>query len=184
MPPKMYKPKRRHHSRFRKRGLNAMRAYKPATSIPRTSTLLKQTVYASFKCHSLKDIYTELDSTTLTFNWSRMDYGGLGSPTALDVQGFNQTPVWPRIKMMFEQYAVTGMRIQYIPSNLAGLTDSTQAKKGVMTQLILFEDLNTYDITTKSTQEQKGYESFQVFDPTRTFTLFRDNRALCKSQNV
>ena len=53
-----------------------------------------------------------------------------------------------------------------------------------MTQLILFEDMNTYDTTTKTTQEQLGYDSYQVFDPQRTFTLYRDNKALTKSQNA
>ena len=172
--------RKRSVKRHGKSAMYKMQPYRPATSIPRTPTLLKKVGYANFKLHYLKDIFTDEASFTLKYNWSRMDYANLNG---LEVMGFNLSPVWPRIKFMFEEYAITGMRIQYIPSNLAGLTDSTLAKKGVMTQLILFEDLNTYDITTKTTQEQLGYDSYQVFDPTRTFTLYRDNKALTKSQN-
>lgn len=72
------RPKRINAQHFSKRyRKSAMLPYHPATSIPRTPTLLKKIVYADFKLHLLTDIFTAEESTTLSFNWSRFDYGGL-----------------------------------------------------------------------------------------------------------
>lgn len=48
--------------------------------------------------------------------FSRYDFGGI----VQNVNGFNNTPLWPRASALFEEYAVTGFRFEYIPSNGRG----------------------------------------------------------------
>lgn len=48
--------------------------------------------------------------------FSRFDWSGIIS----NVIGFNSAPLWDKIKRVFEEYAIKGFRLEWIPTNMVG----------------------------------------------------------------
>lgn len=56
-----------------------------------------------------------------THCFARYDYAGL----VANVFGINSAPLWPKIAPLFEEYSVTGFRLEYIPGNIHGLASAS-----------------------------------------------------------
>ena len=83
---------------------------------------------------------------TFRKGFSRFNFKDLDNTT---VFGINSPPIWARAITMFDEYAITGFRIEYIPSNIMGSVIGTANSPIGMASIgpvTIFEDLNTYSI--------------------------------------
>ena len=90
-------------------------------SYPRPSNLLVKSQYCDFECSLLVPIEAgappqanPLQTTTKVF--SRFDNEGIIGPNF----GFNSAPLWSKIRNVFEEYAIKGFRLEYLPTNTVG----------------------------------------------------------------
>jgi len=71
------------------------------------------------------------------------------------------------------------MTLEWIPSNLNGAA-SNQGTSGLINQLWVFEDVNTINTNSYTDAAIVKYDSFRAYDPTKAFTIIRDNRTLAR----
>lgn len=84
--------------------------------------------------------------------FSRFDYSGI----VANVYGINDPPLWARTAPLFEEYAVTGFKLEYIPTNLKGITVAQQPNViniGVIYDTLVYQDLNTYNTSGYTDQQ-------------------------------
>ena len=118
MPMKMALVKRRTKEN-EKRYAKKMRLYKNMPkSYPRPGTLLGKSQYCDFELTSLFELTSGVGLNPVITQkvFSRYDYGGI----VQSVEGFNSAPIWLRLLRVFEEYAIKGFRLEYIPTNYVG----------------------------------------------------------------
>ena len=88
---------------------------------------------------------------------------------------------------MFEEYAIKGCRFEYIPGNGMGVNQADPnaviEPVGLVQTAYAYQDINSYNILNYSADQAMMSDSFQMFDPKRSFVINLDNRQLAKSQN-
>lgn len=188
MPSKMvpYRPRRAFKKASRYSHARKMRLYKNMpVSIPRPGTLLSKSQYCDFELVTLVPLITNGDQTevrTVTRTFARFNYG-TGSATQL--YGFNQADMWNRIARVFEEYAIKGMRLEYVPTNYVGsqeISGQQIVNKGAIIRTFVYQDLNTRQIGGYSTDEVVKSNGFQMINPNNTFVLNLNNKPLAQSQ--
>lgn len=168
--------------RSRKSSYQGRMMYKFNKSNPRADTLLKKTQYVDFQLVQTWPVgRVTAENYPFVLAFSRYDYGGI----IASVNGFNNTPLWPRVKPLFEEYAITGFRFEYIPSNGRGMVFNSSATAISSGQLIsecqIWEDINTYNIASYTPDQKKMCNGYQFFDPSKPMTVIRDNKPLARS---
>lgn len=145
--------------------------------------MLKKTQYVDFQLVQTWPVgRVTAENYPFVLAFSRYDYGGI----IASVNGFNNTPLWPRVKPLFEEYAITGFRFEYIPSNGRGMVFNSSATAISSGQLIsecqIWEDINTYNIAGYTADQKKMCNGYQFFDAAKPMTVIRDNKPLARSQ--
>lgn len=95
--------------------------------------------------------------------------------------GFNNTPRWDQVKLDYEQIAITGMKMEYIPTNARGIQFSGTG--GQIGKLWFSSDLNTYNLAPVSDDQLMQSSQTKILDPSRPFKKYLSFKALSKSQN-
>lgn len=96
----------------------SMRLYRNMPrSFPKASNLLIKSQYCDFELtHLVPMEAVSGQAQERTFVFSRYDWSGI----VQSVVGFDSAPLWTRIRRVFEEYAVKGFRLEYIPTNVVG----------------------------------------------------------------
>lgn len=65
------------------------------------------------------------------------------------VYGFNSSAKWASVSQNWEQCAIKGMSLRYMPGNLKGQVDVNAGvnEEGQVNNMLVYEDINTYDTT-------------------------------------
>lgn len=112
--------------------------------------------------------------------------------------GFDSAERWLAVYRNYEAYAVTGMKLKFIPTNLRGnvshYSEGTFAngtgqidayhKTSILGTQFLWYDIDTYDTTNYTLPQITGLDKSWCYDPTRTWKRWFGARALSKAQNV
>jgi len=104
-------------------------------SYPRPSNMLVKSQYCDFEMPLLVPIQAvagiDVERST---TFSRYDFGGI----IASVWGFNNSPLWRRIRTVFEEYAVKGFRLEWIPGNIDGRVDTNTTVQGSVSTAYVF----------------------------------------------
>lgn len=146
-------------------------------SYPRPGNLLVKSQYCDFDLTQVFELTSGVGLNPVITQkvFTRYDFGGI----VQQVEGFNSAPLWTRIRRVFEEYAVKGFRLEYIPTNYVGSQDGSGAQttnKGGIVQAYVYQDLNTYNIGGYSDQVAITSNGFQMVNPNNTFVLNMDNK--------
>lgn len=105
-----YMKKKRTYRRRRK-------SYRKKRGISRALGINK-VKYSSERLTGFVEIKSTSDQVVnLNYNVAWMQTSGI----VQNVYGFNSSPRWDQIKFDYEQIAITGMKVEYIPTNARGL---------------------------------------------------------------
>lgn len=119
--------------------------------------------------------------------FSRYDYEGLFSQSNY---GVNSGPRWAAVKKNYEQYAVTGLKVKYIPTGvMPTISSGSQSAANPLLNfgvksLFLFEDVDNYKIASYTEEQIVSLESFKALSPLRQFKVYRNNKPLAREMNV
>jgi len=86
------------------------------------------------------------------------------------VRGFDSADRWANTYRQYEEYAITGMKMKWIPGNIRGgvVTDGTAAGASWIGSMFLYFDTDTYDTSTYDKDTIAQLDKNWVFDPTRS----------------
>ena len=162
-----------------------LKKYGYPVTVPRPMTLLQKVPYVDLKLDQMINVAPSSQGTGIvsTYVFSRMDFGGIIS----QVIGINNPSGWSRAANFFDEYAVTGFRLEWIPSNIVGVVQTggaLPAPTGVIYQSHFYEDLNTYNIAAWSQGEVESSGTLVMANTNEPQVITRSNRELSKTQNV
>lgn len=114
MPKSMYRKRRPF-----KRSVKKYRRYRRKTGVSK-SLGFNPVIYQRNRLTQYTPLLSRDDGQDRTLNVSLawQQPGAVVGQTA----GFNQTPRWLQVKGDFEQYAVKGLKVEYIPTNCVGVS--------------------------------------------------------------
>lgn len=98
-------------------------------------------------------------------------------------RGFDSGTVFANKYRGWEQYAITGFALQFIPSNCVGMTIAGAMQNtpaGFIHYVHFFDDLNTRNVNAVNDSEILATDRNQLQDPKGTLRWFRDFRELSK----
>lgn len=101
--------------------------------------------YFNHKCTGIIRVDGSIAGATAgqnDYTFSRFDYQGI----IANVIGINSPPRWAQVKRNYEQYAVTGFAVKFVPANNQGLIlQPGVSPTGSIRFLWTYEDVDTYD---------------------------------------
>jgi len=97
-----------------------------------------------------------------------------------DVFGHNSSQRFSRIKGNYEQYAVTGMSIKYIPTNYVSVPTANGTERNYIGSIFVYDDMDTFNTLSYTENQFVALDSFRVMDPTRPFKLYRSCKKLAR----
>lgn len=102
------------------------------------------------------------------------------------VKGFDSASRWADVYRNYDQYAITGMKIRWIPGSVRGgvLSDGTGAAASWLGSMILYFDTDTYDTSTYTFNTIAQLDKQWIFDPTRSWSKYFSCKKLSQMQNV
>lgn len=102
------------------------------------------------------------------------------------VRGFDSTVRWAQTYKQYEEYAITGMKIRWIPGNVRGsvVADAGSAATAWVGSMFLYFDIDTYDTSAYNQSIIAQLDKNWVFDPTRTWSKYFSCKNLSRMQNV
>ena len=99
-----------------------------------------------------------------------------------NVFGFNNAPRWAQIRTDYEQYAVKGLKLEYIPTNSRGISyGGTSAN---IHSLWFSSDLNNYNQLDITDEQLMRSGQLKMLDPTRKFSKYLSFKGLSRSQKL
>lgn len=102
-----------------------------------------------------------------------------------NVYGFNNAPRWANCYLLYEEYAITGMKVKWIPGNINPTQDTQQtAESYFMGPMITFDDVDTYDTTQYTEQQYLQMDSMRVRDPKRVWKIYRSFKKLSQQEQL
>lgn len=120
-----------------------------------------------------------LDSDTQTFYklgfaWQQ--------PAQTNVRGFDSSGRWALTYKNYEQYAVTGMKLKWIPGNIRGAVapDANQSVGGFIGPMFVYSDIDTLDTTGYIQDQIVGLDSNRVMSPYRTWKKYYGCKSISK----
>lgn len=81
---------------------------------PRTDTLLAKVQYCNFKLTVVIPIVGSQQAPLFVAVFHRYDYASVGQP---EIHGLNKASLFTSISKIFEEYAVTGFRLDFTPAS-------------------------------------------------------------------
>jgi len=109
-------------------------------------SVVNHMAYSEQKCTQMIDLVGPAGgSGDIRFGISRMDFSNIAGT----VKGVDETTRFQQLYRLYEQYAITGLVIEYMPGNIVGRGGIT-APDGVVGRLWAYDDINTYDTTSLS----------------------------------
>ena len=114
-----------------------------------------------------------------------MDYSGI----IANVFGINTSPSWSGFASSFDEYAVTGFRLEFIPGSVTGTGQqlapgNNPVASAAISPCQVFEDLNSYNISGWNTTQVLKSGTLIMVNPNESWSMIRNNRPISKSQNV
>ncbi len=145
----------------------------------RNAPILRRIIYAPCKSTVLIPIYpSATGDVDNAFSFSRFQVQSLfGSQ-----YGINSGSRFTAMRKNWEQFAVTGMKIEWIPSQrFAGALDGTSGRlTGIVQGLFSFDDIDTSNTANYTLDTIAAKETFVSWDPARKMTIYRNNKPLAK----
>lgn len=148
-----YRPRRSAYRKARIPHTRKMRLYKNLPMrFPKPSNLLSKSQYCDFELTSIVAMKSRGPITSpqeASVCFPRFDYGNVNN----ELYGFDSSPLWDRLVRVFEEYAIKGFRMEYLPTNYVGSQEvgDQVANKGAIIKAFVYQDLNTRDIRAYST---------------------------------
>jgi len=106
--------------------------------------------------------------------FSRFDYEGI----IAGVIGINSAPRWAQVRRNYEQYAITGMKVEWFKVGLDGSRSGPTAPlAGVLNYVWQYEDVDTYDTAGYTEPQVVALETFKAVDKDH-HVVYRDNKPL------
>lgn len=128
-------------SRSRRRRRAPVRRSRRPASRPR-NTILNRVRYYPQKLTGIIRVEAGTALTgSKTFVFSRYDYSGIVSAN----YGVNSAPRWAAVHSNYEQYAVTGFALKWIPTNGVGTTGNANVS-GLISAAQVWEDIDSIAI--------------------------------------
>lgn len=114
------------------------------------------------------------------FAWQQP--GGLTS----NINGFDNSPRWANTYKNYEQFAVTGMSLKWIPGNIRGVANPSQNQNvgSFVGPVFLYSDIDTYNTLAYTENKIVGLDKSSVKEPTRMWKAYYGCKSLSKSMNV
>ncbi len=138
----MPKSKRSSRSRRRRRNRN---------------TAIQRLRYFPQKCtHVIEVTADNAGSIEKTWVFSRYDYAGI----VQSVYGINSPVRFNMVRGNYEQYAVTGFKLTWVPTNVTG--NDINQPTGVIRPMSLFEDIDTYNVSGYNQAQIVALETFRL----------------------
>lgn len=115
--------------------------------------------------------------TTLVF--ARFWWGGTNAGQTW--YGVDDTARFGQVKNNYQEYATTGMSLQWIPNSTVPLTGNNAP---ALTSVALYEDLTTPAIANMTSDEMVALSSYRQKYPRATWKHWSNNKPLAKDMNV
>lgn len=116
------------------------------------------------------------------------------SLTNPECRGFDSSARWATTYQNYEQYAVTGMKLRWIPTNARGnVSQVVTGASGVISSgivnsyckpMIVYYDPDTYDTRNFNLEKIMALDKCWVRDPTRPWSKYFPLKMLSKTQNL
>jgi len=149
MPRRLYRRRRPAYSR-RRRPYRSRRLFRR-----RPRAVLSRQRYVRERLKAIQTVYygQTIDGGE---DWSRRHNIAFQQPSAPpDVIGFNKSTRWTSLFKEYEQYAITGLKVRWVPGSVQGYVDPTNSsKQSGLTSVVTFTDINTTNTT--------GYQMAQI----------------------
>ena len=143
MPAKMFKRRnaRQYYKRkyYKKGAVRFMNQNKPNGLMQeiKANNLLVKSQYCDFAMSFVREMKPQ-DVGFTTEVFSRFDFQGL----VTNVWGINSPPLWARAAPLFEEYAVKGLTLEWLPSNQVAAVNTAP----LLVTGFIYQDINTYNI--------------------------------------
>lgn len=95
--------------------------------------------------------------------------------------GVDDTARFGQVKNNYQEYATTGMSLQWIPNSTVPLTGQNSP---AVTSVALYEDLTTPAIANMTSDEMVALSSYRQKYPRSTWKHWSNNKPLAKDMNV
>lgn len=83
----------------------------------------------------------------------------------------------------WEQYAVTGFKVEYLPTSTVGGNPDGSLRVSSVNSLWMFDDIDTLNTTLYTQRQIVTLEGTKMFDPKGKHVLYRNNKPLAKQMN-
>ena len=122
------------------------RSYKKKRLSKKTSPLVRQSRLFRHKCTGVIPVTVGNPSsnTRHDFTFARFDFE---SSLLSSVYGVNSAPRFNQVRKNYEEFAVTGLSVQFNPCNIDGQIDPSNNNRvgGAIQAIFSFDDVDTYD---------------------------------------
>jgi len=117
--------------------------------------------------------------------FARYNYGGIygDAPNFKTVIGIETTRRFDQCYKNYEQYIITGVKLEWIPSNVpATVINTTAPNNGVVTNnlrpILFYEDIDTAKIEEFTEEQILVKDSWKLWMPSRRQKIYRNNKPL------
>lgn len=160
----------------RKRGKSARRKKARRTY---KNTAIKRMPLQPQKLCGIIPVVGPPSTNVQNYVFCRYDWGSTYNPYGN--YGVNNTPRWQQVSRNWDQMIITGFKLKWIPTNVRGYASDTgvgTAPAGVLNPLLFWEDIDTQNIGNYTDNQILIQDNNWMVDPSKTFTVFRNNRPL------
>lgn len=174
-------PRRKSTPRKRKSTV-VFRGYKPKRYVHhRKRSIIPSLNYGKQRCVNIIPVRSIANQVGFNIVIPWQQTGIAAPPIGTSYTTFDQTPRWVATRPNWDQFAITGMRLEWMPLFNA----SAPALGNVMTTLFKMDDLDSYnDMGNFGTNQIMSAPGFKNLNPHRTFKKFYSFKKLSKEQNV
>ena len=128
---------------------------------------------------------------TQNFIFARYNYGGNYGPDPANqktVIGVETTRRFNQTRLNYEQYIITGVKLEWIPANVpATVINTTTTNTGAVVSnlrpILFYEDIDTYQIEEFKEEQILVKDSWKLWTPNRRAKVYRNNKPLAKQQS-
>jgi len=170
---KKYSRKKTAKRYTRKRRFTRKRAVKRAS--------LAETRYFKMKMTGVTPVEFPANAQSFTAVFARFWNSGQGQGNQQWV-GVDSTPRWRQCKNNYQEYAITGFSVRYVPSGVLPLAG--QNNSPAVTQVATFEDLTTPAIQNMNDPEAIALSSYRIRSPRSTWNIWMNNKPLARVQKT
>lgn len=148
----------------------------------KNAPILNRVVYC--KCKSVRTIPlmgNQNTATSLTYSFARCQPASIFN----DQYGFDSGARFQAMKNNWEQMAVTGMKLEYIPTNRVTMFNTAvNLAIGGIDHVFTFDDIDTFNTNSFTDDTIAQKETFRSHDPMKPFTIYRNNKPICRQMQA